>query len=95
MRQMYVYILTNKYNTVFYTGVTNNIRRRLGEHRRGDNPKSFSKRYNLTKLVYVEWFPDPTSAIAREKQLKRTRRERKLQLILGANPQLMDLGDSL
>lgn len=82
----YVYILTNKNKTVLYTGVTNNIRRRLKEHREKKNPKSFTARYNVEFLIYYEHFGWIQLAIAREKEIKDLRRELKLDLIKSFNP---------
>ncbi len=87
----YVYILTNKNKTVLYTGVTNDIRRRLKEHRQKKNPKSFSARYNVEFLIYYEHFGYIQLAIAREKQIKDLRRELKLDLIKNFNPELQFL----
>ena len=86
----YVYILTNKYNTVVYTGVTNNLERRLYEHR-SHLVDGFTKRYNLNKLVYFETTSDVDSAIEREKQIKGWKRDRKNALIESVNPQWNDL----
>jgi len=77
-----------------YVGLTNNIIRRVNEHKDGDT-EGFTKRYNLTKLVYVETFHDINSAIAREKQIKYWRREKKLLLINEENPNWCDLSDGL
>ena len=86
----YVYILTNKYNTVVYTGVTNNLERRLYEHR-NHLVDGFTKRYNLNKFVYFETTSDVDSAIEREKQIKGWKRDRKNTLIESVNPQWNDL----
>ena len=86
----YVYILTNKYNTVVYTGVTNNLERRLYEHN-NHLVDGFTKRYNLNKLVYFEITNDVNSAIEREKQIKGWKREKKNMLIESVNPQWNDL----
>jgi putative endonuclease len=93
-KQMFVYILTNKSNTVLYTGVTNNLKRRVLEHRSGSKP-SFTKRYNIHKLVYYEILSGPYLAIAREKQIKAGSRKRKMDLIRAMNPEWQDLYDSL
>ena len=82
----YVYILTNKNRTVLYTGLTNDIRRRLIEHREKINPKSFTARYNAEFLVYYQHFGWIRLAIAREKEIKDLRRELKLDLIKEFNP---------
>ena len=86
----YVYILANKTNAVLYVGVTGDLVRRLQEHR-NDRIEGFTKRYHVDKLVYSESTPDPRGAIAREKQLKRWRREKKNALIQAANPAWADL----
>jgi putative endonuclease len=87
----YVYIITNKNKTVLYTGVTNNLKRRLKEHQAKKNPKSFSARYNLEFLIYYEHFGWIQEAIAREKEIKDWRRELKLELIKTINPELLFL----
>ncbi len=87
----YVYILTNKNKTVLYTGVTNDIRRRLKEHREKKNPKSFTAHYNVEFLIYYEHFGWIQLAIAREKEIKDLRRELKLDLIKNFNPELQFL----
>lgn len=86
----YVYIISNKRHTVFYIGVTDNIQRRLYEHKTG-LVKGFSKKYNLTELVYFEEYFDINEAIAREKQLKNWHREWKINLIKSLNPKMQDL----
>lgn len=93
-RQYYIYIMTNKHNTVLYTGVTNNLRRRAYEHRTGRGG-GFTSRYRATKLVYYEVFADAYSAIAREKQIKGGSRQKKLDLINEMNPEWKDLYDDL
>ena len=89
-RPGYVYILTNKGNRVLYTGVTNNLVRRVCEHKTKLN-EGFTKRYNVNKLVYFELFTDIRAAIAREKQLKAGSRRKKLELIQRLNPNWRDL----
>lgn len=86
----YIYILTNKNNTTFYIGVTNNIIKRLFEHKTG-LIEGFTKRYRLKKLVYLEEYDDIKTAIAREKQLKNWHRKWKLNLIKKVNPEFKDL----
>jgi putative endonuclease len=92
--QYWVYILMNRGDTVLYTGVTNDLRRRVSEHRRGE-VEGFTKRYNCTKLVHAEPYPRPQDAIEREKQLKNWNRDWKLDLIREHNPELEDLYDTL
>ena len=84
----YVYILTNKAKTVLYTGVTNNLRRRLEEHNEKLNPNSFSAKYNLNYLIYYEKYGWIQQAIAREKEIKLLRRDLKLELIKEFNPNI-------
>jgi putative endonuclease len=88
-RQFYVYIVSNYGRTVFYTGVTNNIARRIAEHR--NNESSFTARYKCHYLVYYEIFTNVLHAIAREKQLKNWKRQWKIELIRKDNPDLVDL----
>lgn len=90
-RQYFVYILTNKNNTVLYTGVTNSLQRRLHEHRNSKG-SSFTAKYRCTKLVYFEEAIDSLSAIQREKQIKAGSRAKKLQLVDSQNPKWEDLG---
>lgn len=91
----YVYILTNKNNGVLYTGVTNDLKRRLEEHAQNINSKSFTARYNINKLVYYESFFLIGDAIAREKQIKAGSRAKKEALIHSVNPQWNDLSNEL
>ncbi|MFH1719943.1 MAG: GIY-YIG nuclease family protein [Planctomycetota bacterium] len=87
----YVYIMTNQSRTL-YVGFTNNIRRRVQQHKAG-LVEGFTTHYNIDTLVYVESCADPSSGIAREKQIKRWRRERKLRLIAQENYDWRDLSD--
>ncbi len=89
-KQYYVYILTNKTNTVLYTGVTNNLPRRLEEHKHA-LPSSFTGKYHINKLVYLEETSDINAAIAREKQIKAGSRQKKIDLIVSINPEWKDL----
>ena len=89
-RPGYVYILTNKSNRVLYTGVTNNLKRRVYEHKTKRN-KGFTYRYNVDRLVYFEYFTSIRVAIAREKQIKAGSRRKKLELINRLNPDWRDL----
>jgi putative endonuclease len=82
--------MTNAHNTTLYTGVTNELQRRVLEHRAGKG-SGFTKKYNITKLVYVESGDDINSAIAREKQLKAGSRRKKVELIESINPEWKDL----
>jgi putative endonuclease len=85
-----VYILTNRYRTVYYIGVTNDLVRRLRAHRSGRG-SGFTARYRITDLIYIEAYPTPRDAIRREKQLKGWRRAKKLALICAVNPDLATL----
>ncbi|HKV14000.1 MAG TPA: GIY-YIG nuclease family protein [Reyranella sp.] len=89
-RQFWVYILTSASGNAMYIGVTNNLENRLSEHRSGTGSQ-FAKKYRATRLVYVEEYDNPNDAIAREKQLKGWRRERKNELVRAINPQFRDL----
>ena len=86
----YVYLLTNWNNRVIYLGVTNNLERRLYEHK-NKLVKGFTEKYNVNKLVYFEETQDVTAAIAREKEIKKWRREKKNQLVNRINPNWKDL----
>ncbi|MFZ3138766.1 MAG: GIY-YIG nuclease family protein [Thermodesulfovibrionales bacterium] len=86
----YVYILTNKQNGVLYIGVTNNLERRMYEHK-NKLMEGFTKKYNLGRLVYFEETDSIESAIKREKQLKNWRRDWKTKLINDFNPDWKDL----
>ncbi|MCB1232225.1 MAG: GIY-YIG nuclease family protein [Verrucomicrobiae bacterium] len=87
----YVYLLTNKGRTTLYAGVTDDLERRMGEHRHKVHPESFTARYQLNRLVWFERFHDVRDAIAREKQIKRWRREKKEFLVSLHNPKWEDL----
>ena len=88
-KRYYVYIATNFSNTTLYIGMTNNIVRRMYEHKY-KLLDGFTKRYNINKLVFCEEFVDPTSAIAMEKKLKGWVRSKKLELIKNINPKFDD-----
>ena len=88
----YVCVVTNKNNSVLYIGITSNLEGRIFEHRER-LIEGFTKRYQVTKLIFYEDYPDPRSAIAREKQLKGWRREKKVALIEKQNPRWKDLFD--
>jgi putative endonuclease len=89
-----VYIMTNRYNNVLYTGVTNNLKRRAYEHKTGAGGV-FTKRYNVIKLVYYEVGNDVSYAILREKQIKAGSRQKKIDLVNSINPEWRDLYDDL
>lgn len=91
MKPGFVYILTNQHHTTLYTGVTAVIVKRTQQHKENYHPKSFTARYNLDKLVYYEAFQMIGDAIAREKQIKSWKREKKITLIDGFNPEWKDL----
>jgi putative endonuclease len=93
-KQYYVYIMTTKHNTVLYTGMTNNLRRRAYEHRTGHGG-GFTSRFNVKKLVWYETSEDANSASAREKQIKAGPRAKKVALVEGMNPEWRDLYDEL
>ena len=88
-----VYILTNKRNTVLYTGVTNDLHRRIWEHKE-KQVNGFTKKYNITKLVYLEETDEIEAAIVREKQIKGWLRRKKLDLIESSNPRWDDLSEA-
>jgi putative endonuclease len=95
MEKVYcVYILTNEYNTVLYTGVTSDLKARVYQRREKLLP-GFTSRYNVFKLVYYEAGGDASGAIAREKQIKAGSRQKKVDLINGTNPEWQDLYDQL
>ena len=95
MKPGFIYIITNKYQTVVYTGVTSNLPQRILDHKNKRNPKSFSARYDLTVLVYYEQFQWIGDAIAREKQIKAGSREAKNNLIRSLNPTWKDLFEEI
>ena len=93
-QNFYVYILTNRYHTTFYTGVTNDLFRRIIEHKIKFN-EGFTNDYNVNKLVYFEHYFQISEAIAREKQLKRWKRRWKIALIEKDNAEWNDLAESI
>ena len=93
--QYYVYILSNSHKNVIYTGVTNDLVRRVYEHKQHLDKTSFTSRYNVENLVYFEITTDIDSAIAREKQIKGWNRKRKEKLIEARNPSWKDLYESI
>ena len=93
--QYYVYILSNNHKNVIYTGVTNDLIRRVYEHKNHLDKGSFTSRYNVENLVYYEITTDVDSAIAREKQIKGWNRKRKEKLIEARNPNWNDLYENI
>ncbi len=93
MKQYYVYILTNKSGTL-YTGMTNDLRRRIYEHKKG-LIEGFAKKYNIKRLVYFESSTSVHTAITREKQIKGWSRKKKIEIVDSSNPEWIDLSNSL
>lgn len=93
-RQYYVYITTSKNNGVLYTGVTNDLKRRIYEHKK-KLVRGFTKRYNVDKLVFFEVFDEIESAIIREKQIKGGSRQKKIDLVNSMNNEWRDLYEEL
>jgi putative endonuclease len=91
MKQYYVYIMASLSGTL-YVGMTNNLKRRVYEHKRG-LVEGFTKKYNITRLVHFEETNDVQSAIAREKEIKKWRRSKKIALIGSLNPRWQDLSE--
>ena len=91
----YVYILANKTNVAVYTGITNDLIRRVFEHKHHMVPDSFTAKYSIDKLVYYEQTSDVLSAIEREKQIKSWKRKKKNELVETMNPQWLDLFDQI
>ena len=94
MREFFVYMMTNRSRVVLYIGVTNNLERRLWEHK-NHSVEGFTSKYKLDRLVYYEQFSDAMSAITREKEMKGWRREKKNSLVCTLNPKWADLTESL
>ena len=95
MRSYYVYILANATNVAIYTGVTNDLMRRVYEHKHKADPKSFTAKYEIHKLVYYETTNDVYSALTREKQIKGLSRAKKNALVDAFNPLWKDLYPSI
>lgn len=93
-KEYYVYIMTNPNNTTLYTGVTNNLKRRVIEHKTKVK-EGFTKKYNLIKLVYFEKYSDSIQAISREKQIKAGSRQKKIDLIQSINQEWRDLFEEI
>lgn len=94
MKDYYVYILTSRKNTVLYTGITNDLVKRVYEHKQNLIP-GFTKKYNVHKLVYYEQYNDVYKAITREKRIKEWKRQWKIELIEKSNPNWKDLYNDL
>ncbi len=90
LKQYYVYLMASFQQTL-YIGVTNDLQRRIHEHKTKIHPQSFTARYNIDRLVYCETFNDVRDALAREKQIKSWRRSKKIALIEAENPRWKDL----
>jgi len=95
MKNYFIYILTNNYNKVLYIGVTNNLLKRVWEHRNCEDKKHFTKKYHIYKLVYYEEYPSIADAIGREKQLKGGSRQKKINLINNFNCEWRDLYEEM
>jgi putative endonuclease len=93
-KEYYVYIMTNKINSTLYTGVTNDLKRRVFEHK-NKLVEGFTKKYNIDKLVFYEIYNDINNAIAREKQIKSGSRAKKIKLIEEMNSRWNDLFDEV
>ena len=94
MNNFYVYIMASDRNGILYIGVTNDLMRRVYEHKQG-TIEGFTKKYKVDKLVYYEVYPDPEYAIRREKQFKNWKREWKIALIEERNPEWNDLYEEI
>ncbi len=94
MKNFFVYMMTNKSRVVLYTGIANDLTRRVSEHQNGEI-KGFTKKYKVNRLVYYEDFHDPLHAIAREKEIKGWRRSKKNALVETLNPKWADLSTTL
>ncbi len=92
MRQYYVYIMTNRKDGVLYTGITNNLHRRVREHK-DKRVSGFTAKYNCTRLVWFEATPDVRFAIESEKRIKGWTRRKKIKLIESLNPEWHDLSE--
>jgi putative endonuclease len=93
-KQYYVYIMTNKNNTVLYTGITNDLKKRVYQHQ-GKMTDGFTKKYNVSKLVYYQVAQNAFAAISREKQIKGGSRAKKIEMINSLNPDWNNLADTL
>jgi putative endonuclease len=93
-KQYYVYITTNKNNRVLYTGITDDLKRRVYEHKE-KFVDGFTKKYNVSKLVYYEIFEEPENAILRDKKIKAGSRQKKIDLIHSMNKEWRDLYEEI
>lgn len=93
-KQYFVYITSCTNHSVFYTGITNDLIRRIYEHK-NKITKGYTSKYNLNKLLYYEEFSDPLNAISREKQVKKYSQKKKINLIQKKNPGMYDLYDQI
>ena len=94
-KHYYVYISTNKRNTVLYVGVTSRLLERIQQHNEKQDKNSFTAKYNINKLVYYEEYNDVYAAISREKQIKNLLRKKKIDLVERMNPKWKDLVEEL
>jgi len=94
MKAFYVYMMTNRSRVVLYTGITNSLMRRVAQHQKGEI-EGFTKTYKVNRRVHYECFIDPRDAIAREKEIKGWRREKKNALVETKNPEWADLSGRL
>jgi putative endonuclease len=92
-KEFSVYVMTNKTNSVFYTGITSNLEQRVNQHK-SHLIEGLTKLYKICKLIYFETYLDPNQAIAREKQIKNWTRKKKLALVAKINPNFKDLNSS-
>jgi putative endonuclease len=93
-QQYFVYMMTNKFDSVIYTGITSDLKKRIYEHKE-KMVAGFTAKYNIAKLVYYEVFADPENAILREKQIKGGSRRKKIDLINKTNKDWRDLYDEI
>lgn len=93
-KQYYVYLMTNKNNSVLYTGITNDLKRRVYEHKE-KLVNGFTKKYNVSKLIYYEMLEDPENAVLREKKIKAGSRQKKIDLINSMNKEWHDLYEQI
>ena len=93
-KEYYIYLLTHNHSNVLYTGVTNDLIRRIYEHK-NKLQKGFTEKYNVDRLVYYEVYADIVGAITREKQIKGWSRKKKNELVNHANPKWKDLYESI